>query len=151
MSGTSENVYETAVGVGPRIARECVRLLLRAGASNATVTVLGLTFKEDVPDIRNSKVVDIVDELRSFGIDVQVHDPMALPEEAVREYGIDLIAADALRPADAVILAVAHETFVHGGWPLVTGLLKGGAGVVLDVRGRLSRAERPAGIALWRL
>jgi len=138
-------------GVGPRIARECVRLLLRSGASNATVTVLGLTFKEDVPDIRNSKVVDIVGELRSFGVDVQVHDPMALPEESVREYGIGLIAADALRPADAVILAVAHETFVRRGWPLVTGLLKGGAGVVLDVRGRLNRAERPVGIELWRL
>jgi UDP-N-acetyl-D-glucosamine/UDP-N-acetyl-D-galactosamine dehydrogenase len=138
-------------GVGPRIARECVRLLLRAGASDATVTVLGLTFKEDVPDIRNSKVVDIVGELKSFGLKVQVHDPMALPEEAAREYGIDLVAADALRPADAVILAVAHEAFVRSGWPLVTGLLKKGAGVVLDVKGRLDRAEQPAGIELWRL
>ena len=67
-------------GVGQRIARECVRLLLRAGTSDATVTVLGLTFKEDVPDIRNSRVVDIVRELKSFGIKVQVHDPIALPE-----------------------------------------------------------------------
>jgi UDP-N-acetyl-D-galactosamine dehydrogenase len=138
-------------GVGPRIARECVRLLLRAGASDATVTVLGLTFKEDVPDIRNSKVVDIVGELKSFGLKVQVHDPMALPEEAAREYGIDLVAADALRPADAVILAVAHEAFVRSGWPLVTRLLKKSAGVVLDVKGRLDRAEQPAGIELWRL
>jgi UDP-N-acetyl-D-glucosamine/UDP-N-acetyl-D-galactosamine dehydrogenase len=138
-------------GVGPRIARECVRLLLRAGTSDATVTVLGLTFKEDVPDIRNSKVADIVGELKSFGVKVQVHDPMALPEEAAREYGIDLVAADALRPADAVILAVAHDVFVRNGWPLVTGLLKKGTGVVLDVNGRLDRAERPAGIELWRL
>jgi UDP-N-acetyl-D-glucosamine/UDP-N-acetyl-D-galactosamine dehydrogenase len=138
-------------GVGPRIARECVRLLLRAGTSDATVTVLGLTFKEDVPDIRNSKVADIVGELKSFGVKVQVHDPMALPEEAAREYGIDLVAADALRPADAVILAVAHDVFVRNGWPLVTGLLKKGTGVVLDVKGRLDRAERPAGIELWRL
>jgi UDP-N-acetyl-D-galactosamine dehydrogenase len=138
-------------GVGPRIARECVRLLLRAGASDATVTVLGLTFKEDVPDIRNSKVVDIVRELKSFGIKVQVHDPMALPEEASREYGIELVAADALRPADAIIFAVAHEAFVCRGWPLVTGLLKKGAGVVLDVKGRLDRPGRPAGIELWRL
>jgi UDP-N-acetyl-D-glucosamine/UDP-N-acetyl-D-galactosamine dehydrogenase len=138
-------------GVGLRIARECVRLLLRSGASNATVTVLGLTFKEDVPDIRNSKVVDIIGELKSFGIKVQVHDPMALPQEAERQYGIDLIAADALRPADAVILAVAHETFVCSGWPFVTGLLKGEVGVVLDVKGRLSRAQRPAGVELWRL
>jgi UDP-N-acetyl-D-galactosamine dehydrogenase len=138
-------------GVGPRIARECVRLLLQSGASNAIVTVLGLTFKEDVPDIRNSKVVDIVGELKSFSIKVQVHDPMVAPEEAEREYGIDLIAANALRPADAVILAVAHEAFVRGGWSLVSGLLKKGAGVVLDVKGRLNRAERPAGVLLWRL
>jgi UDP-N-acetyl-D-galactosamine dehydrogenase len=138
-------------GVGPRIARECVRLLLRAGASEATVTVLGLTFKEDVPDIRNSKVVDIVGELKSFGIKVQVHDPMALPEEAAREYGIDLVAVDALRSADAVIFAVAHEAFVRSGWPFVAGLLKKGAGVVLDVKGRLDRTGQPAGVTLWRL
>jgi UDP-N-acetyl-D-galactosamine dehydrogenase len=138
-------------GVGPRIARECVRLLLRRGASDATVTVLGLTFKEDVPDIRNSKVVDIVRELKSFGIKVQVHDPMALPEEAGREFGIDLLAVSALRPADAVILAVAHQDFVRRGWPLVTSLLKRETGVVLDVKGRLDRAECPTGIELWRL
>jgi len=138
-------------GVGPRIARECVRLLLRAGASDATVTVLGLAFKEDVPDIRNSKVVDIVDELKSFGINVQVHDPLALPGDAQREYQINLLSKDALRPADAVIFAVAHEAFVRDGWPLVTGLLKRGIGVVLDVRGRLDRAARPPGVELWRL
>jgi UDP-N-acetyl-D-galactosamine dehydrogenase len=138
-------------GVSQRIARECVRLLLRRGASDATVTVLGLTFKEDVPDIRNSKVVDIVRELESFGIKIQVHDPMALPEEARREYGIDLLAANSLRPADAVILAVAHRDFVRRGWPLVTALLKKESGVVLDVKGRLNRAERPVGIELWRL
>src|SRR5262249_53345704 len=138
-------------GVGPRIARECVRLLLRAGASDATVTVLGLAFKEDVPDIRNSKVVDIVDELKSFGINVQVHDPLALPGDAQREYQINLLSKDALRPADAVIFAVAHEAYVRDGWPLVTGLLKQGKGVVLDVRGRLDRAARPPGVELWRL
>ena len=138
-------------GVGARIARECVRLLLRAGATEATVTVLGLAFKEDVPDIRNSKVVDIVGELLSFGLKVQVHDPVALAEEAADEYGIGLVGRETLRPADAVILAVAHDAFVREGWPLVTALLKGGAGVVLDVKGRLDRGQRPAGIALWRL
>ncbi len=138
-------------GVGQRIARECVRLLLRAGTSDATVTVLGLTFKEDVPDIRNSRVVDIVRELKSFGIKVQVHDPIALPNEAMEEYEIELVGRDALRPADAVILAVSHRDFVRSGWPLVTSLLKPGAGVVLDVKGCLDRAEQPAKIELWRL
>ena len=113
-------------------ANACV-WLLRAGATEATVTVLGLAFKEDVPDIRNSKVVDIVGELLSFGLKVQVHDPVALAEEAADEYGIGLVGRETLRPADAVILAVAHDAFVREGWPLVTGLLKGGAGVVLDV------------------
>jgi UDP-N-acetyl-D-glucosamine/UDP-N-acetyl-D-galactosamine dehydrogenase len=138
-------------GVGFRVARECVRMLLRSGATDATVTVLGLTFKEDVPDIRNSKVVDIIGELRSFGIKVQVHDPIALPDEAAREYRIDLVAADALQPADAVIFAVAHDALVRAGWPLMTGLLKRGAGVVLDVKGRLDREHQPPGIELWRL
>ncbi len=138
-------------GVGQRIARDCVRLLLRAGTSNATVTVLGLTFKEDVPDIRNSKVVDIVRELKSFGIKVQVHDPIALPDEAMEEYEIELVRRDALQPSDAVVLAVSHRDFVRSGWPLVTSLLKPGAGVVLDVKGCLDRGGRPANIELWRL
>lgn len=132
-------------GVGQRVARECVRLLLRRGVSDATVTILGLTFKEDVPDLRNSKVVDIVAELNSFGMKVQVHDPMAMPAEAAREYGIELVAAD------AVIFAVAHETYVRGGWSLVTSLLKNGDGIVLDVKGRLDRVTRPDGVELWRL
>jgi UDP-N-acetyl-D-glucosamine/UDP-N-acetyl-D-galactosamine dehydrogenase len=137
--------------VGARVARECVRLLLRSGATEATVTVLGLAFKEDVPDIRNSKVVDIVGELLSFGLKVQVHDPVALPEEAAVEYRIGLVGRESLRPADAVIFAVAHDAFVREGWPLVTGLLKAGAGVVLDVKGRLDRGQQPPGIELWRL
>jgi UDP-N-acetyl-D-glucosamine/UDP-N-acetyl-D-galactosamine dehydrogenase len=138
-------------GVGCRVARECVRLLLRAGASDATVTVLGLTYKENVPDIRNSKVGDIIGELKSFGIKVQVHDPLANPEEAARQYGINLAAREALRAADAVIVAVAHEPFVHGGWPYVTQLLKNNSGIVVDIRGHLDRASRPPGIVLWRL
>ena len=138
-------------GVGRRVARECVRLLLRAGAVDATVTILGLTFKENVPDIRNSKVIDIVNELASFGVKVQVHDPMVLAQDALREYGVDITAPATLRPADAVIFAVAHDAFVQGGWPLVTGLLRNGSGVVLDVKGRLDRAHKPAGIELWRM
>ena len=88
----------------------------------STVTILGMTFKENVPDTRNSKVADIVDELHSYGLPVQVHDPLADPHEVKREYGLELMAIDALQPADAVIFAVAHEPFVRGGWPLVTKL-----------------------------
>ncbi len=137
--------------VGQRVAQECVRRLVRRNQAKATVTVLGLTFKEDVPDTRNSKVIDIVRELESFGLDVQVHDPLALPDEAEHEYGVKLTAFEKLRPADAVIVAVSHRDYVEGGWALVTGLLKGGQGIVLDVKGMLDRTRQPAGVDLWRL
>jgi UDP-N-acetyl-D-galactosamine dehydrogenase len=137
--------------VGQRVARECVRLLLKRQSGAAMVTVLGMTFKENVPDTRNSKVADIVRELQTFGIAVQVHDPLANPQEVEDEYGIELAAMDALQPADAVIFAVAHDAFVSGGWALVTRLLKGGSGIVLDVKSRLDRRARPDKIELWRL
>src|SRR5690606_20628989 len=85
--------------VGQRVAQECVRRLVRRNLARATVTILGLTFKEDVPDTRNSKVIDIISELRSFGLNVQVHDPLALPEEAEHEYGVRLTPFEALQPA----------------------------------------------------
>ena len=88
-------------------------MLSKRDLAAPVVSVLGLTFKENIPDTRNSKVVDIVRELaRCSGSTVQVSDPWASPEEARREYGIELIGLDALRPADAVILAVAHEQYV---------------------------------------
>jgi UDP-N-acetyl-D-glucosamine/UDP-N-acetyl-D-galactosamine dehydrogenase len=138
-------------GVSRRVAQECVRRLLRRKQGSATVTVLGMTFKENVPDARNSKVADIVSELESFGVAVQVHDPLADPREVKQEYGIELAAMDALSPADAVILAVAHDAFISGGWPFVTRLLKGSGGIVLDVKSMLDRRQRPAKIELWRL
>ena len=138
-------------GMGQRIADECLRRLAGRERATATATVLGLTFKENVPDTRNSKVVDIVRALASAGIAVQVHDPLAQSEEAREEYGIDLKPFDALKPADAVILAVAHDAYVREGWPLVTRLLAGGSGVVLDVKSKLDRASKPKGVDLWRL
>jgi UDP-N-acetyl-D-galactosamine dehydrogenase len=137
--------------VGPRVALECVRALYRHNRSPATVTVLGMTFKENVPDTRNSKVADIVRELRASGVAVQVHDPLALAEETRHEYGIELTPMEALQPADAVILAVAHEPYARDGWPLIQRLLRDRAGLVFDVRGMLDRAAKPEGIELWRL
>jgi len=138
-------------GVGKRVALECIRALFRRGVRDATVTVLGMTFKENVPDTRNSKVADIVRELQASSVTVQVHDPLALADETRREYGIELTPADALKPADAVILAVAHEPYVREGWRLPQRLLRGGAGLVFDVRGMFDRAAKPQGIELWRL
>jgi UDP-N-acetyl-D-galactosamine dehydrogenase len=138
-------------GMGQRVARECIRGLLRRKGTGGIVTILGLTFKEDVPDTRNSRVVDIVRELESFGLQVQVHDPLANPDDAKHEYGLAITDLHALRPADAVILAVAHNSYVEGGWPLIQKLLTGGSGLVFDVKMKLDRGSKPAGIDLWRL
>ena len=138
-------------GMGGRVARECIRVLMQRGVPKPTITVLGMTFKENVPDIRNSKVIDVVRELGAAGIAVQVHDPLALSEEVRHEYGIDLTPLEALRPADGVILAVAHDDYLKGGWPFVAKLLKQGEGIVFDVKSRLDRSQKPQGIDLWRL
>jgi UDP-N-acetyl-D-glucosamine/UDP-N-acetyl-D-galactosamine dehydrogenase len=138
-------------GMGERIARECMRAFLQRGRANPTATILGMTFKENVPDIRNSKVIDIVRALEHVGVIVQVTDPVAPLEETFREYGIKLTPLELLRPADAVIFAVAHRDYVAGSWPLVTKLLKNGEGIVFDVKARLDRAQKPEGINLWRL
>jgi UDP-N-acetyl-D-galactosamine dehydrogenase len=138
-------------GMGRGIARECIRGLLRRKGRGGIVTVLGLTFKEDVPDTRNSRVVDVVRELESFGLTVQVHDPMANAADADREYGVKLISLEELKPADAVILAVAHENYLAEGWPLIRRLLSDGKGLVLDVKMKLDRGSLPSGIELWRI
>ena len=138
-------------GMGQRIARECIRGLLRKKGAGGIITVLGLTFKEDVPDTRNSRVVDIVHELESFGLQVQVHDPLANPSDARHEYGLTITNLDALRPADAVVLAVAHEKYLEAGWPFIQKLLAEGTGLVFDVKMKLDRGSKPAGIELWRL
>ena len=138
-------------GMGQRVARECVRGLLRRKAQGGIVTILGLTFKEDLPDTRNSRVIDIIRELQSFGLTTQVHDPLANAADARQKYGVTLTELDALKPADAVILAVAHQPYVDGGWPLVQRLLRDGSGLVLDVKTKLDRASKPSVIELWRL
>ncbi|HET7847660.1 MAG TPA: nucleotide sugar dehydrogenase [Pseudolabrys sp.] len=137
--------------MGRWIAQECVRGLMARGCVKPLVTILGMTFKEDVPDIRNSRVVDIVRELDRFGVRTQVHDPLASAEETKREYGLSLTALEALHPGDAVVFAVAHKSYVAAGWDLMTRLLKNQQGAVLDVKSKLDRSKQPEGIELWRL
>ena len=137
--------------MGRRIARECIRGLLQRKGRGGMVTILGVTFKENVPDTRNSRVIDIVRELQKFGIAVQIADLMANAEAVEQEYGMVVTDLEALRPADAVILAVAHDRYVEGGWPLIQRLLKDGEGLVLDVKMKLDRGTQPAGVELWRL
>jgi UDP-N-acetyl-D-galactosamine dehydrogenase len=137
--------------MGREIARECIRGLLRRKGRAGVVTILGITFKENVPDIRNSRVIDVVRELQSFGIKMQIADPMADPRAVEEEYGIALCGIDALEPADALILAVAHDAYVEGNWRLMQRLLHEGTGLVLDVKMKLDRSTKPSGIELWRL
>jgi UDP-N-acetyl-D-galactosamine dehydrogenase len=142
-------------GMGGYVAREVIKGLLREGTARPgtrpVVTVLGLTFKEEVPDLRNSKVVDMIRELEAHGVEVQVIDPMAYPDEAVHEYGITLTPAGKAKPAGAVILAVAHAPFKAAGWKGVSDLLEGGRGLVADIKNLLPRDSVPDGVTLWRL
>jgi UDP-N-acetyl-D-galactosamine dehydrogenase len=135
--------------IGVRVARECLRRLLNRGTPTPRVTVLGLTFKENVVDVRNSQVFDIIRELQSFGVPVQVNDPLADNAAALKEYGLTL--QNDPEPADAVVLAVAHEAYRNAGWPLIMRLLKNGRGLVMDVKGALDPLKKPAGIEVWRL
>ena len=117
----------------------------------AKITVLGLSFKENVSDIRNSKSVDVVKKLREYGVNVQTHDPLADPAEALKIYNIHVTDIKDLSPANAVIFAVAHKEYADQGWELIRSLLNGGRGVVIDIKSILPRSSIPSGISLWRL
>ncbi len=138
--------------MGQWLARESVkRLMKRPTGHRLGVIVLGITFKEDVPDVRNTLVTDLIRELESFGIDVQVHDPMVDADRVAGDYGIRMAPVEDLKPADAVILAVPHRPFRDGGWVMISNFLKNKSGLVVDVRASLDRAATPPGISLWRL
>jgi UDP-N-acetyl-D-glucosamine/UDP-N-acetyl-D-galactosamine dehydrogenase len=140
-------------GMGSHIARKAVQQMIHAGRNikGARVNVLGLTFKEDVPDIRNSKVADILAELREFGVEAHVHDPLASSEDALHEYGVKLRSWEELPAADALILAVSHKRFletpVHD---YLKKVVRGGC--IIDVRSVLdAQAFRREGLRVWRL
>jgi UDP-N-acetyl-D-galactosamine dehydrogenase len=137
-------------GMSRHIAGECIRGLLRRDRKHGIVSILGITYKANVPDTRNSKVIDLVNELRSFGLIVQVTDPLASPRSVLDEYDIALTDLHALRPADAVILAVPHREYVEGSWALIKRLLAGGRGLALDLNLSLDRTSLPDDIELWR-
>jgi len=112
--------------------------------------VLGLTFKENCADLRNSKVIDIVRHLQDYGLTVQLHDPLADPEEAFHEYGVKLTRFDELEPADLIVLAVSHREFMAKTDALLA-LGKQGA-VFADVKSCMPReAIDAAGLVTWRL
>ena len=140
-------------GMGKFVAQRAVKEIIKAGhhVLGSYVTVLGLTFKENCPDLRNSKVVDIVRELEDYGMTVQVCDPLADPEEARREYGVELVPLPELKPAVAVVAAVAHRRFRELQAADLRALM-GEAPVLIDVKGIYDREEMDgAGIKVWKL
>jgi len=140
-------------GMGDFVARRIVDHLVAAGCliPDSTVTILGLSFKENVPDLRNTRVVDIVQALPQQGIRVQVTDPYVDVQEAQHEYQLSILSEAELLPAQCVVLAVAHHSYVTRGWDFVCSLLERQHGAVMDIKGVLSRTEVPENVLLWRL
>jgi len=139
--------------MGLYVARMVVKQMIKTGmvVKNSCVTILGFTFKENISDIRNTRVIDIVNELQSFDINVQVCDPLADKSEVYEEYQLNMFSKNKLKKADAVILAVPHKEFVDGGWDLISGLLHDNQGIVFDVKSLLPRDTKPDNIILQRL
>jgi UDP-N-acetyl-D-galactosamine dehydrogenase len=140
-------------GMGEYIAAQTVKQMINRGTpiKGSKVNVLGLTFKEDVPDLRNSRVIDVINELKSFGVDVYVHDPLADPEEARHEYGVELLSWDDLPGAGAIVMAVAHREFLNR--PVSDYLSKVEENsCFIDVKAQFNKAElEAAGLMVWRL
>ena len=139
--------------MGRFVARKGVKLLIQSGSSmqNITATVVGLTFKEDCPDLRNSKIIDIVNELKDYNVDVSVHDAMADNLEAQKEYGVTLTQWESLPKVDLLVLAVAHKAYTKMGLDELLKNVKSG-GIILDVKSILPKDEVIArGFILWRL
>jgi UDP-N-acetyl-D-galactosamine dehydrogenase len=141
-------------GMGKFVAEQTVKRLgqLDRPVKDLMVAVLGITFKENVPDLRNSRVPDIIRELQEYGVQVLVHDPLAESEEAVEEYGIRLSEWDGLKNVDGIVLAVAHRAYVEMGSQKLMALLRSqDRGVVIDVKGVLDKNKIPRSLTYWRL
>ena len=140
-------------GMGAYIAGETIKALIQQGHSikGAHVNVLGLTFKENCPDLRNSKVIDVIRELESYGVTVHVYDPMASAAEAQHEYGVDLVEWQHLPKANAIVAAVAHQSLLER--PLDDFMAKlCPGGLYVDVKARAdAKAYNARGIQVWRL
>jgi UDP-N-acetyl-D-galactosamine dehydrogenase len=137
-------------GMGAFVAQQAIKRLIRAGVhvAGARVLVVGFTFKENVPDVRNTGVISIVHTLREYGADVAIWDPQADPDEVRHEYGVELSALDKTAKLDAIVFAVAHQ----GCAELVRELVSGGrVPVLIDVKGAIRGSDVPAQTQYWRL
>jgi UDP-N-acetyl-D-galactosamine dehydrogenase len=140
-------------GMGKFIAEQTLKNMIACGSyvKGARVNVLGLTFKDNCADLRNSKVTDVINELQSYGVEVFVHDPYADPDEAMHEYGVRLLPWDDMPRADAIVAAVSHNQFTSlSVEDFQRKLVKGGC--LIDVKSCFNSAEfEQAGIKVWRL
>lgn len=140
--------------MGKHVAEQTVKRLIHAGkpVKGSKVLVLGLTFKEDIPDIRNTRVVDIINELADYGCEVHCYDPHANRDEVHEEYGLKMLEApDAHAPYDSVVVAVKHRQFQELGVEALK-RLAGGPSVLIDVKGLFNAADaQNAGMSYWRL
>lgn len=143
-------------GMGKFVAEKTVKKMIAAGhcIKGAKVAILGLTFKENCPDLRNSKVEDIILELKEYGIEVIVSDPIADAEEAKHEYGVELVPLDAVTGVDAVILAVNHNAYLELDMAVLKSLYdtRHGEPILIDVKGALDKSSAlKAGFEFWRM
>ena len=140
-------------GMGKYVADQTIKLMIQAGSSvnGAAVNILGLTFKENCSDLRNSRVIDVIRELNTFGARVHIHDPVADPAEAMHEYGLMLTSWDELPRADAIVSAVAHSQLRERSVDELAAKLVPN-GVYVDVKGQVDAAAlRSRGVKVWRL
>lgn len=140
-------------GMGKFVAEQTIKQMIRAGSpvKGARINVLGLTFKENCPDLRNSRVIDVIAELRSYGAEVFVHDPVPAQDEAKEEYGITLCAWDDLPVADAMVVAVAHKDFLARDVEQLAAKVRP-RGAFVDVKAQFDvQALTAAGLSVWRL
>jgi UDP-N-acetyl-D-galactosamine dehydrogenase len=141
-------------GMGKHVAERAVKMLIGTGrrVRGARVVILGITFKEDVPDLRNTKVIDIIRELKDYGVDVLINDPLADPTEARQYYGVELQPLDTLKDADAVILAVMHKAYREMGLEGISRLFSHNPAPFMDVQGCFSPPDaQKLGLRYWRL
>ena len=140
--------------MGKYVAENIVKKLIAADkpVKSAKVALLGFTFKENCPDTRNTKIIDIVNELKEYGITPVIADPAADADEAKRLYGIEFADMSAIKNMDAVVLAVAHDCFKELSKNDIDGLYGDGKKIMIDIKGLLNRCEyEKAGYIYWRL
>jgi UDP-N-acetyl-D-galactosamine dehydrogenase len=140
-------------GMGKIIAEKTVKLLCSAGrcVKGSRVGILGITFKEDVPDLRNSRIPDVVQELNEYGVDVLVADPLASPSETLEEYRIALSDPREWRNLDAILLGVPHREYLDLGASFLTERLAPSGGVVVDVKSAYAPEDVPDPHRYWSL